>query len=243
MRWTTECLLVLALLSGLALAQGAVAPQTTTTKVEWTKLAGIESLADIDADLQADFADAPVELARVGDGARVTIRNCVDYLELVADGDFQAGNFSDYLSIHANGLFCYELQLLKNVRPAKISFLKDFRFSENGIDLLSPEVGLFAGNDEAEEAEGRLPLKQFGPNLKVTDTEVNTLSVETTKTWEADISYLARGDFDGQGLEEILIEVRGQYREGQGIRGLNDALYILTRTKPGGPLKVVREIR
>jgi hypothetical protein len=243
MRWTTERLLILAVLNGLALAQVAAAPQTTTTKVEWTNLIPIESLADIDADLQADF-DEPVEVERVGgDGGRVTIRNCVDYLGLVADGDFDAGNFSDYLIIHSNGLYCYELQLLKNARPAKTSFLRDFKFDENVIDILSPQVGLFEGNEETEKADGRVSLKQFEPRFKVTDTQEDILCVETTRTWEADIAYLARGDFDGQGLEEILIEVRGQYKEGQGTRGLDDVLYILTRTKDSGPLKVVREIR
>ena len=76
----------------------------------------------------------------------------------------------------------------------------------------------------------------------MTDTGEDELSVET-EAWEADISYLARGDFDGHGFEEVLIKRRGQFKEGQGPRGLDAALFILTRTTNSGPLKVVREIR
>lgn len=223
-------------------------PGATALQVEWTNGVPIRSLADIDAALLEPygFMGEPVEVKRLGgDRAPMTLRNCADYLRLVADGeDFEAGNRSDYETIHSNGLSCWTLQLLKNARPSQTSFLGDFNFTKSVINILPPGVALSAENSlEAEAAEKKgWSLEQFEPSLKVKDAGENELSVET-KTWEGQISYLARGDFDGKGLEEVLIKVRGNFKEGEGPYGLAASLYVLTRMTNSGPLKVVREIQ
>jgi hypothetical protein len=221
------------------------APRPTTPKVGWTKLVGISSLQDIDGQLAANL-DELVEVEVIGGkGGRATIRNCLDYLALTANGGDVAGGGRDgWQIVHSDFLICHTLQLLKNARPAQTSFLGDFKFTKNAINILSPRVALLSGNlMEAETAEKKgLSLEQFDPSLKVTDMQEDRLSVET-ETWEAHISYLARGDFDGKGFEEVLIEREGHFKEVQGSEGGADSLFILTRTTNSGPLKVVRELR
>jgi len=230
------------MMNGIALAQAGAAPPARETKVEWTKLTGVDSLAEIDKYLQMDFAEEPVEVENA-DGKKATVATCLDFLKLVANGGYHFnGVRSDNEINGSNGLTCYTYQLLKDARPAKKTFLKDFKFNKGVIDLLSPKVTLSDGrNGEADEAEKKgQSLKQFEPEIKVKSAEENKISVET-KSWEAEISYLARGDFDGQGLEEILLEVHGNSTV-EGARGVFDNLYIMTRSADHGPLKVVREI-
>jgi hypothetical protein len=222
------------------------APPPTAPKVEWTKLVGISSLQDIDGQLTENF-DEPLEVEPVGGkGGRLTIRSCLDYLALTADGgDFVAGNPSDTQIYHSDLLPCRTLQILKNARPAQTSFLGAFQFTKDVVAILPPSVALLAGDQtEAEEAAEKrgLSLKQFDPSIKSTGAQQDYLAVET-KTWEGHISYLARGDFDGKGFEEVLIEREGHFKEVHRSGGHADSLFILTRTTNSGPLKVVREIR
>jgi hypothetical protein len=222
----------------------AVASPKSSPKVTWTNQVPLKSLSDIDAQLLVGFDENPVSLKSTRDGSQVTVKNCNDYLALTANGgDFEASTGSDYLVYHSNGLWCHTLELLKNAHPAKTTFLKDFKFDKDVVGVLSPRIALLQENaDEAQTAERGLSLKDFEPSLKVTASEENKISVET-KTWTADISYLAHGDFEGKGVDEVLIERKGTWNQGEGPQELNDALFILTRTKDSGPLHVVREIR
>jgi hypothetical protein len=57
--------------------------------------------------------------------------------------------------------------------------------------------------------------------------------------WEATVSLYARGDFDGNGIEELLLRRDGTLLEGT---YRNHSLFILTRSSNHGPLRVVRKI-
>jgi hypothetical protein len=81
-------------------------------------------------------------------------------------------------------------------------------------------------------------VKQYDPELRI---QVHSKDEFTAKgdLWEANVALYARGDFDGNGIEELLLRkdgalLQGTYRD--------HCLFILTRTSNQGPLRVVREI-
>lgn len=130
--------------------------------------------------------------------------------------------------------------LLFALRDAKLplkSFVANPRISLTNLKLLPAEI-LSANTDdqekEKEHIRGLTVSKAVNPKdiSKVSD-KVLTLSYGGfhQSFWEG-----ARADFNGDGIEDILVFTAGQ-AEG-GTLGYSD-YFILTRTGPSGPLKLI----
>jgi hypothetical protein len=240
------------LLSGFVAALAAwgqqLGPMKREIPLSWSPKLRLASLKDIDAALLGPFFGEPSSFRAQPTGKPgvwVTVRNCQDYLDVRAFGNFELDpEISDisYGSVQAEGLRCFALQLLKNARPAHKTFLADLHFTANVGNLLPPDLGMVVSPDEEEEVraadEKGISWKQYDPELRI---QVHGKDEFTAKgdLWEANVASYARGDFDGNGIEELLLRkdsalLQGTYRD--------HCLFILTRTSNQGPLRVVREI-
>ena len=174
-----------------------------------------------------------------GHGDRRTIRTCTDFLS-IADKPFDTDNERDWQLIWAQGLRCVALQWLKNAQPAKISLLDNFRLDRRAAARLPPQLALPAAREEVKRARQAAAacqsLKVLEPSTK---TKIHSESKVTfeAKGWKAEVIEYARGDFDGDGFEDLLLRRDGGLKGGSYYR---TNVFILTRTPKDKCLRVVR---
>jgi hypothetical protein len=167
---------------------------------------------------------------------KVMVYTCREWRQARAKDAYSATTYDmtmeGYL-IHACGLLI-ELQRAK--LPLK-SFVANPRVSLANLNLL-PATILSGIPDDAKERERLRSMtvsEAVSPrDIEKTDDEMLTLSYGGIEQsfWEG-----ARADFNGDGIEDILVFTGGQ-AEG-GTMGYSD-YFILTRTGPSGPLKLIQ---
>jgi hypothetical protein len=140
------------------------------------------------------------------------------------------------------GLRCVGLQWLKNVQPAKISLIDDFRLDRHAAERLPPQLALPVAPEEVERAQKAAAVchsvKTLEPSTQ-TKIHSNSKIMFEGKGWAAEVSEYARGDFDGDGFEDLLLRRDGGLKGGSYYRA---NVFILTRTSKDKCLRVVREM-
>jgi hypothetical protein len=199
------------------------------------------ALSAIDTALTGRIPDEFEVRVDGGRGNRRTVRTCTDFLA-IADQPFDTDNERDWQLIWAQGLRCVALKWLKNAQPAKISLIDDFHLDRRAAETLPPQLALPVAREEVERARKAAAacqsVKVLEPSMK---TKVRTKSKITFegKGWEAEVIEYARGDFDGDGFEDLLLRRDGGLKGGSYHR---TNVFILTRTPKDKCLRVVREM-
>lgn len=169
-----------------------------------------------DADLTAEFNRPfaePVKVRRGGQTAQAT--GCASALELLGAG-YEAATSADSLYLNNAALHCLILREIPAARPPARSFLAGMRLHEAA---LPPELEI----GPVREADGDEALAAHPPGL------------------EQRLEILASGDFTPyDGLEDWLVRKESWATESTAreIRA-----FILTRTAPEQPLRLVRQLR
>lgn len=196
------------------------------------------------------------------EGGPVTVENCEELLGyLKADYRIQ----TDYDLGHWQAMRCRTYLALRRAKPARHSYLREFVLDAGSIELfpvLFADTSLLYGPcrlhlyNQArfsltayigdEDTEGRNAFDSSDPTFRVesrSDREINL----TTKYRGARLSIVGGGDFDGDGLDDILLEMsRWLYdweeRDETGsprTYGRINKLFILSRDDPAAVLWVV----
>lgn len=196
---------------------------------------------------------------------RRTINDC---LSLITWRDQGFGVFDGSpFSYHASRLdsfysgYCYTLSALKDAKPSKKSFLRDFAFDEDAIDYIPPMIRLgwrCRGLNEFLRANrDGVPWRDFRhgyytkglPNVRLTVIDQKSISFDLIfeiSSWYPDyiaetvrIIITGQADFNGDGWDDLLIRREyGKRLEGE-IVPLSSALYVVTRKETDSVLRVV----
>ncbi len=202
----------------------------------------VASVAEAKAALAAAFPDAFDAHVKRGDShANIVIANCRDYVRLV-DSIVGAASDQEFRVLRATGARCVALDALQTARPAERSFVAGFGLDQSALRFLPARLALTVSpDDEARliKAEARqTSLKDFQRDVRIRSSSRNA-AVLTANYWTADLTIDARGDFDGDGIEDLLITRRASLNRGS----LTTAdVFILTRTRLGVPLRVLRAL-
>ena len=178
-----------------------------------------------------------VEMTRP-DYARFKVTTCRQWKKARSEEAYAASTFDMAMEssmIHTCALL-FELQRAR--LPLK-SFVTNPRVSLADLDLLPADILSYMPEDE--EVEKQLSKSTVSEvvakaDIEKTDDKMISLSYGGfhQSIWEA-----VRADFDGDGVEDILVFTGGR-AEG-GTMGFSD-YFLLTRTGPTGPLKLI-EVR
>ena len=157
---------------------------------------------------------------------------------------------------------CYALLALKQARPATTSYLRDFVLGQNIMSYIPPMIGrgwdcrslnkiLKQNHDGVSWVDYYEDLyKKFNYRHEVTVLDENTVHVEllfrssSKYSWSVHdsvkLTIYGRGDFNGDGLDDLLIkwDVVSRWRRGDPAAS-NSAVYIATRYKRDDVLRVV----
>jgi len=236
-----RCFLTPLIMGVVVLVVGLMAGHAASDQhaVRWSSSLGLKSLSDIDARLHRPFGD--VFEGKIN-GKPATVSNCADYLEDSREGFTATGGDQAAIVLHSDAITCVALEALKTARPATTSYLGDFHLNSSALASLSPQLAPAVSDEQITDArqaaeEGK-SWQQFIPTARAKPArQAGALDV-FQPNWETTITEYGRGDFTGDGVEDLLVRadyaaIKGTYR--------NSRLFLLSRKSETGVLKVVKE--
>ena len=189
------------------------APEPSTpaaSPVTWSKSLGLKSLADLDARLRAPWEE---RLTVSSAGKKTSVRNCADFLSLKS---FRALNDQQEMQLRLNAIECWALDAIGTAKPAGAA--DEFRLTpDGGIKWLPAELGPVVSNEDAKAvqaaAAGGKSWLDYDSGIKAAAGDEGELNV-TSHAYLTQLAELARGDFSGRGVQEILIRATSAATEG-----------------------------
>ncbi|MBW8055990.1 MAG: hypothetical protein FVQ76_11860 [Nitrospira sp.] len=233
----------LAFVATLTLAAPAQAHETTPRNpIWWSGELELQSLDQVEQRLRRDlWPDIPEGLKlykKQGDGhVTAQARNC-ESLGKLSKEDYYGGG-SNNIGIQNYQLsLCRAIALLGQAKPARVSYLRDFVLNAVAVDVLPAIVNLYPSCEficyAVAANERAIPLSTF-EKILVVDVEDDDIVVWNTG-WMVRLTILARGDFDADNMDDMLLLSSGGATEGS----LSTAnLYLVTRDEPGAVLRVI----
>jgi hypothetical protein len=181
------------------------------TPVQWSSTLKLASRSDIPAMLdkapKSRGHDVVIQMSKGYTGTIDQVKSCNAYFKAKATGLTPTNNASmAEASFYVR--YCEPLKALQTAVPAKVNYLIHFS--------LDNDVGLIPANVIFPSFSGHGPagtLAHAFPNMKVSALKAGAVSLET-KTRTAIITPLARGDFNGQGALQILLNVADYAKTG-----------------------------
>lgn len=135
----------------------------------------------------------------------------------------------------------YPALWLKSAKPSARSYWGGFSADARIVDWLPARLGFGFDADEAAEFEKRrkrAPVwRDLFPATLVTDRKRDRIILDDTQGGEAVITLLAYGDVNGDGTEDLLMEVATYATQGTFA---HVAYVTLTRKTDTGPVEVVK---
>ncbi len=247
----------------LTLSAPARAHETTSLyPIWWSDKLRLESLEQVEAQLEGPFWESgesyPVYKGAGDERAEATVDSCN-----MRRGLFEEGYFAEapqqYFEVYLWAM-CDALEKLATAKPAQRSFVRNFVFDRNAMDLLPAIVGGFGSCNflcrlkqanergdswtQLEESlfkqytreDSSVPVSSLVRSIQAKDDKSATILIENIQEIPVEeerrtiwsywvdrypLEILAYGDFNGDGLEDMLMR-----RQGARI------VYLLTRDTP-----------
>lgn len=159
----------------------------------------------------------------------VSVADCRDYFRHPDKDPVIIPEYKPYLFI---GLMCRVAELISQAKAAEHSWIEDLSFDQHLPDRLPKQLAAVISSSEYERINNDVNITHWGDVYKITryhDEGGSQL-----------IELLARGDFNSDGIEDMVIMstdavVGGSYSANR--------LFIISRKSPAGELEVLREYR
>ena len=206
----------------------------------WSPSLGLERHKEIAAELARVFpADDQVSMRK--DEDRQVARSCLDLLRLRAAGHEPATALdeSPYLD---RAVPCTALRALGKARPARVDYLAGFQLTAAARRYLPPDLEHSLSDDDASKVAAQSKAGKSWLDVNPTSQVQQADGQLTVRDESANVTVriLARGDLDGDGVQDLLVETNDAATEGT-YRSAR--LYVLTRRSLGARLDVVEELK
>lgn len=228
---------------GLSLIGAVSAAEEGPYPIWWSAELELEGLDRVEARLRrALWPDFPEGLRLYkGQGAdqiAAQARNCESLIRLSEEGYYGGGSPVIFVQ-HYQVSVCQAVDLLGQAKPARVSYLRDFVLNKDAVNYLPAMVNIYASCSFVCRAfyanRHGVSLAKFDEIERLELTEKNSLIVWTVG-WRIEMTFVARGDFTSDGLDDILLISSGGATKGT-MGGAE--LYLLTRDEPGAVLRVI----
>ena len=141
---------------------------------------------------------------------------CVSLKKLTDEGYYGGGSYYIWIQ-HYSLSHCQAIEMLRDAKPPRISFLRDFRFDVETVDYLPAMMNLPPScNSLCRQVTANIrgiPLSRFEEVLLrqvISETELDVW----TAGWYVRLTVLARADFNADGLDDMLMLSSGGATEG-----------------------------
>jgi hypothetical protein len=202
--------------------------------VQYSARLKVSSQSELDQRLHAAFTEGTAHPAGVSNCAQLLAQRGRAPQALVPDREIQAER-----STMAE---CLVLRELRRATPARSSYLHDQPWDEHVLPLLLPQLAITVSAESERAAKDAASHGQnwpdFDPSATVSAKGPDEIVV-TGKGFREQLILWGRGDFNGDGTEDLLVQsldtlTEGTYR--------NTRLFVLTRRTANGRLSLVRSL-
>jgi len=206
------------------------------TEVQYSPRLKVSSRQQLEERLHAPFAEGVAHPAGVS--------NCAQLLNQGSRTSQAKGSDRQAQAERSTMADCLVLQELWNAKPASSSYLHDLPWDARVWPLLPPQLAITVSAESARAARAAAGRGQtwrdFDPSGAA---ELGARGpdeiVVTGKGFLERLTLWGRGDFNGDGLEDLLVQsldtlTEGSYR--------NTRLFVLTRRTASGPLAVAQSL-
>ena len=203
-------------------------------KVQYSPVLKVASRADLDRRLRAPFADGAAHPAGVS--------NCTQLLTKRGQQGEGQGPEQEMQAERATMAECLVMQELRQARPSRSSYVHNLPWDDRLMSLLPPQLAITVSNETRRAAAAAASRGQnwqdFDPSATASVNGPEDIVV-TGKGFREQLTLWGRGDFNGDGVEDLLVQsldtlTEGTYR--------NTRLFVLTRHTKKGRLSLVRSL-
>jgi hypothetical protein len=221
----------------------AVAPPATgadkARPVHITAQAELGAGDDVAAALAKDWEDRYEVLVGKAREKR-QISSCLQYLAVFeANGDVDTVTPGDQRSFLSLAAHCQALGMLRAARPAQRTYLDRFALDQQAPDFLPSELRVDPSPARSQDARKGQTWRGADPKVKAKVLKADVLR-GAGRGYVSRVFEYARGDFDGDGIEDLLIRTEGELNGGT---YQDNGVFLLTRTAPDAPLKTLKRWR
>jgi len=186
---------------------------------------------------------------RPADGPRkwIKVKSCADIKGIdVKEADTRPATDWDFLVGRAD--WCRALEAIKGAKPAKRSFLAEALAARDPAQFLPASVvddingeAQVAGPEKPKSNPARSAISwaQSDHGLKLAEDQTKDCIRLEGSGYLATVVYYATGDFNGDGIEDVLLQVTMRTFDASQGEG---RYFVMTRTKPNGVLTVVEKL-
>ena len=204
---------------------------THEAQVQYNARLKVMSKADLDRHLRAPFGDGVAHPAG--------ILNCRQLL--VRKGHLPQASSQEFQSERSTMAECVVFQKLRRAVPARSSYVHDLAWDEHVLPLLPPQLAITVSAESTRAAgvaanQGR-GWQDFDPSVTAGASSKGPEEIVVAGNGFSERLVLwGRGDFNGDGVEDLLVQsfdslTDGTYR--------NTRIFLLTRHAANGRLSVV----
>lgn len=189
------------------------------------------------------YSEAEVIFDEINPKEKFTLSSCNDYLARSARSHLRLRTVkpSDNGPFMVIALMCRATQLMQTAKKAERSFLEVIHFDENLPKLLPKAIAMVISGSERARIDADKSIKSWNdvnPIIKVEKLGPFQARYHDDSGGRQELALVAKGDFDGDGTEDMLITSRNNVEGGSyfAIR-----LFLLTLVSASSAITVLRE--
>jgi hypothetical protein len=200
----------------------------------------LENTNSIEAALEESFnSDYEVKIIRKEE--KRIVNNCRKFLKLPKN-QFDVGPAVNWNPLWFKGIRCFALDLYSSATNASTSFLgQDWttpKFYKKMPPIMSLSLDPESTTEQKRAIEKCQPWKKYEDKFKIVAKNQYEFEIES-ETWEAKVWVYASGDFNADGVEDLLIR-----RDAWPIGGslYNPSLFVITRNSSDECFRVIKSV-
>ena len=198
----------------------AAADEGERYPIWWSPRLQLESLDKIDERLNAPLWPRVkgVEVFKdrlKGDGSvpkKAIVNSCLSLFRLIEEG-YEPRYYMEFKDLMYVDALCRAVIAFRRARPAKASHIRDFVFDADAVNHLPAMVRLTMSCDwmcrQNEANERRIPLARFSEITKLRVVTEIAIFLETEVSKDT-LEIVGRADFNGDGLEDLMVFSTGR---------------------------------
>lgn len=208
----------------------------------------LESTADIKKALSAPWY-SPFHVhptASHGQNQSLVLASCTEYL--TSSSELRPDQPASWMPFMITAKTCQAARLILSAKPSKRSYVRKLAFQSQLPDVFPAGVALAISPSAVEQRERAIAMNARWSDVArhISYEPCKTLSEKVCGIYHDNsggtqrITLVARGDFNGDGVEDLLVSSRDSVSNGSYA---TYRMFVLTRLNPHGKIKMIRQIQ